>query len=97
MPNVPAGSITMNYEQLGTGEPLVLIPYLGADHACCASNAIHALYSPITCPPLGADPMVPTVAGTSTRSVSASAPWESPIKIRLSSNPGNTAEVNGQC
>ena len=33
----------MNYEQNGTGEPLVLIPYLGADHACYANNVIHAL------------------------------------------------------
>jgi 3-oxoadipate enol-lactonase len=36
MPKVQAGSIKMNYEQQGSGEPLVLIPYLGADHACYA-------------------------------------------------------------
>jgi pimeloyl-ACP methyl ester carboxylesterase len=36
MPKVRAGSITLNYEQQGSGEPLVLIPYLAADHACYA-------------------------------------------------------------
>jgi len=34
MPSVKANSITMNYDQQGTGEPLILIPYLAADHAC---------------------------------------------------------------
>lgn len=36
MPKVQTGSITMNYEQQGSGEPLILIPYLGADNACYA-------------------------------------------------------------
>jgi pimeloyl-ACP methyl ester carboxylesterase len=36
MPRVQAGTITMNYDQQGSGEPLVLIPYLAADHACYA-------------------------------------------------------------
>jgi len=36
MPKVKANRITMNYEQQGTGEPLILIPYLAADHACYA-------------------------------------------------------------
>src|SRR6201997_3232384 len=36
MPKVKANNITMNYAQQGTGEPLVLIPYLAADHACYA-------------------------------------------------------------
>jgi pimeloyl-ACP methyl ester carboxylesterase len=36
MPKVKASNITMNYEQQGTGEPLILIPYLTADHACYA-------------------------------------------------------------
>ena len=36
MPKVQAGSITMNYEQQGSGEPLILIPFLGADNACYA-------------------------------------------------------------
>jgi pimeloyl-ACP methyl ester carboxylesterase len=36
MPTVQAGSINMNYHQQGSGEPLVLIPYLAADHACYA-------------------------------------------------------------
>ena len=36
MPKIKANNITMNYEQQGTGEPLVLIPYLAADNACYA-------------------------------------------------------------
>ena len=28
MPKVKANNITMNYDQQGTGEPLILIPYL---------------------------------------------------------------------
>jgi len=36
MPKVRARTITMNYDQQGTGEPLLLIPYLAADHACYA-------------------------------------------------------------
>ena len=36
MPKVRANNITINYEQQGSGEPLVLLPYLGADHACYA-------------------------------------------------------------
>jgi 3-oxoadipate enol-lactonase len=36
MPKVKAGSLTINYEQQGTGQPLILIPYLAADHACYA-------------------------------------------------------------
>jgi pimeloyl-ACP methyl ester carboxylesterase len=36
MPKVKANKITMNYDQQGTGEPLILIPYLTADHACYA-------------------------------------------------------------
>src|SRR5690242_7916523 len=36
MPNVKVNDITMHYEQQGTGEPLVLIPYLAADNACYA-------------------------------------------------------------
>src|SRR6184192_3188542 len=36
MPEVKANNITMNYDQQGTGEPLILIPYLAADHACYA-------------------------------------------------------------
>src|SRR3954447_19173081 len=36
MPRVSANNITINYEQTGSGEPLVLIPYLAADHACYA-------------------------------------------------------------
>ena len=36
MPKVKANNITINYEQQGSGEPLVLIPYLAADNACYA-------------------------------------------------------------
>ena len=36
MPKVRAGNITLNYDQQGSGEPLVLIPYLAAEHACYA-------------------------------------------------------------
>jgi pimeloyl-ACP methyl ester carboxylesterase len=36
MPKVRAGNITLNYDQQGSGEPLLLIPYLAADHACYA-------------------------------------------------------------
>lgn len=36
MPKVQANNLTLNYDQQGTGEPLILIPYLAADHACYA-------------------------------------------------------------
>lgn len=36
MPKVKANNLTMNYEQQGDGDPLILIPYLAADHACYA-------------------------------------------------------------
>lgn len=36
MPKIKANGITMNYDQQGTGEPLILIPYLSADQACYA-------------------------------------------------------------
>jgi pimeloyl-ACP methyl ester carboxylesterase len=36
MPKIRANNITMNYEQEGAGEPLLLIPYLAADNACYA-------------------------------------------------------------
>ena len=36
MPRVTANGITINYEQQGTGEPLILIPYLTADNTCYA-------------------------------------------------------------
>ena len=36
MPKVKANNITMNYDQQGTGDPLLLIPYLAADYACYA-------------------------------------------------------------
>jgi len=36
MPRVRAGNVTLNYDRQGSGEPLVLIPYLAADCACYA-------------------------------------------------------------
>jgi pimeloyl-ACP methyl ester carboxylesterase len=36
VPKVKVNDITINYEQQGTGEPLILIPYLAADNACYA-------------------------------------------------------------
>jgi 3-oxoadipate enol-lactonase len=36
MAKVKVNDITMNYEQQGSGEPLVLIPFLAADNACYA-------------------------------------------------------------
>lgn len=36
MPRVKVNGITMNYDQQGAGEPLILIPYLAADYACYA-------------------------------------------------------------
>lgn len=36
MPKAKANHLTMNYEQQGSGEPLILIPYLAADNACYA-------------------------------------------------------------
>ncbi len=36
MPKVKTNNIMMNYDQQGSGEPLILIPYLAAEHACYA-------------------------------------------------------------
>lgn len=36
MPTIRAGTISMHYEREGSGEPLILIPHLAADHACYA-------------------------------------------------------------
>ena len=36
MPQIDVDGLTINYEVQGEGEPLVLIPYLSADHACYA-------------------------------------------------------------
>ncbi len=36
MPKIQANGITMNYDEQGAGEPLILIPYLAADYACYA-------------------------------------------------------------
>lgn len=36
MPKVKVNDITMHYDQQGTGEPLLLIPYLSGDCACYA-------------------------------------------------------------
>lgn len=36
MPQVQVDGLTINYDVQGEGEPLLLIPYLSADHACYA-------------------------------------------------------------
>jgi pimeloyl-ACP methyl ester carboxylesterase len=36
MPQVDVDGLTINYDVQGDGEPLLLIPYLSADHACYA-------------------------------------------------------------
>jgi pimeloyl-ACP methyl ester carboxylesterase len=36
VPKVKANNLTINYDQQGTGDPLILIPYLAADCACYA-------------------------------------------------------------
>ena len=36
MPKVKVNDININYDQQGSGEPIVLIPYVAADHACYA-------------------------------------------------------------
>jgi len=36
MPTIKANGIAINYEQQGSGEPLILVPYLAADNACYA-------------------------------------------------------------
>jgi pimeloyl-ACP methyl ester carboxylesterase len=36
MPQVEVDQLTINYEVQGEGEPLLLIPYTSADHACYA-------------------------------------------------------------
>jgi pimeloyl-ACP methyl ester carboxylesterase len=36
VPKLRANNLSINYDQQGTGEPLILIPYLTADHACYA-------------------------------------------------------------
>ncbi len=36
MPQADVDGLSINYDVQGDGEPLVLVPYLGADHACYA-------------------------------------------------------------
>jgi pimeloyl-ACP methyl ester carboxylesterase len=36
MPTIKANGIIINYEQQGSGEPLILVPYLATDNACYA-------------------------------------------------------------
>jgi pimeloyl-ACP methyl ester carboxylesterase len=40
MPRISTNGIAINYDQQGAGEPLVLIPYLAADHACYAFQVV---------------------------------------------------------
>src|SRR5687767_13121190 len=55
MPKVKANNITINYAQQGTGEPLILLPYLAADHQCYAFQvaAYSAHFSCISIDPRG--------------------------------------------
>src|SRR5579872_4782505 len=56
MPKIKINDITMNYEQQGAGEPLILIPYLAADNACYAFQAADyaKLFTCISLDPRGA-------------------------------------------
>jgi pimeloyl-ACP methyl ester carboxylesterase len=36
MPKINANNLNLNYDQQGTGEPLILIPFLTADNGCYA-------------------------------------------------------------
>lgn len=36
MPKVKTNNVTLNYEQQGSGDPLILVPFLSADNACYA-------------------------------------------------------------
>ncbi len=36
MPQADVDGLTINYDVQGAGDPLLLIPYLAADHACYA-------------------------------------------------------------
>jgi len=36
MPTVKANGININYDQQGTGEPVILLPFLTADNSCYA-------------------------------------------------------------
>ena len=36
MPTAEVAGLTINYDDTGSGDPLLLIPYTGADHACYA-------------------------------------------------------------
>jgi len=40
MPRIRLDNININYDRQGTGEPLILIPYLTADHACYAFQVV---------------------------------------------------------
>src|ERR1044072_10012651 len=48
MPQVQVDRLTINYEVQGEGEPLLLIPYTSADHACYAFQ-LPAYTAPFTC------------------------------------------------
>jgi pimeloyl-ACP methyl ester carboxylesterase len=56
VPKVKANDITMNYELQGTGEPLILFPYLAADNACYAFQVADysKLFTCISVDPRGA-------------------------------------------
>src|SRR2546428_8253427 len=56
MPTVRANNVNLYYEKQGSGEPLVLIPYLAADQACYAYQvaAYAKRFTCITVDPRGA-------------------------------------------
>src|SRR4051794_7571737 len=48
MPQIEVDGLTINYEVQGEGDPLLLIPYLSADHACYAFQ-LPAYTEPFSC------------------------------------------------
>jgi len=69
MPKIKVNDITMNYEQQGAGEPLLLIPYLAADNACYAFQAADYAkhFTCISIDPRGAGESDKPAGGYSTR------------------------------
>src|SRR5436190_21810228 len=48
MPQVKANDININYDQQGSGEPLILLPFLTADNSCYAFQ-VAEYAKPFTC------------------------------------------------
>jgi hypothetical protein len=47
MPKIKANQLTINYEQQGAGDPIILIPYLSADNACYAFQVAEYAKHPV--------------------------------------------------